>query len=297
MLPVLAQQVNIEPRANRQQQPADEAPPAPDIRSDATLILIPIAVTDELNRPVTGLEREHFQLLEDKIEQKITSFAMEDEPIAICLVFDASGSMGGALREARTAAIEFFREANQGDEFCMVEFNDSPKLTVPLTARPQDIRSELLTTKAKGSTAIIDGVILGIHELKKSKLGRRAIVLVSDGGDNRSRYTYSELNNILRESDVLIFAIGVQGSDYDPGFLNHVAQETGGRLFVARFVAIKEVAAKIIIELRNRYIVGYTPSNTERDGKYRRVEVKLRPPRGLPKLKAQWRRGYYARQD
>jgi VWFA-related protein len=222
---------------------------------------------------------------------------MEDEPIAICLVFDASSSMGGTLRQARQAALLFFHEANPGDEFCLVEFNDSPHLGVPLTDDPRNIRTELMMTRAKGSTALVDGVILGIHELKKSKLTRKAIVLVSDGGDNHSRYTPRELQSIVKESEALIFSIAVLGSDYDPAFLRGLADQTGGRMFIAAQVSVAEVAAKIIIELRNRYVLGYSPTNPARDGQYRKVELKLKPPRGLPKLNAHWRRGYYARQN
>ena len=294
---LFAQQVQIQPRAPRKGTEPEQEAPTPDIRSDSTLVLIPVAVTDELNRPITGLEAENFQVFEDKVEQKISSFAMEDEPIALCLVFDTSGSMGGTLGQSRAAAVEFFRLANPEDQFCLVEFSDSPRVAVPLTSTPSTIRTELLFTKSRGSTAVVDGVILGLHELKKSKLARKAIVLVSDGGDNHSRYTPRELQNIVRESDALIFSIGILGSDYDPGFLKGLAEETGGRLFVARQVSLPELADKITIELRNRYVLGYTPANSTRDGQYRKVEVKLKPPRGLPKLKAQWRRGYYSRQD
>jgi Ca-activated chloride channel homolog len=293
---LVGQQVQINPRS-RTAEVTGDGPAAPDLRADTSLVLIPVAVTDEINRPITGLERENFRLLEDKVPQTISSFAMEDEPVALCLVFDASGSMGDALKEARQAASYFFRESNPGDQFCLVEFSDSPRLTVPLTDDPAHIRTELLMTKAKGSTALIDGVILGLQQLRKSKLSRRALVLVSDGGDNRSRYTASELHNIIRESDSLIFSIAVAGSDYDPGFMQRIAEDTGGRLFVAQSVSIVDVAKKIVIELRNRYILGYSSTNPARDGKFRKVEVQLKPPRGLPPLKAQWRRGYYAPQN
>jgi len=275
------------------------------IRIDKTLVLINVTVTDPLNRFVTGLEKEHFRLFEDKIEQTITQFSSEDAPISIGLVFDTSGSMGSKLQKSRQAASEFFKTANPSDEFFLVQFNDRPELTVPFTTDTDRLQSTLTFTQSKGRTALLDSVYLAMHEMKKAHNPRKALLIISDGGDNSSRYTETEIKNAVREADVQIFAIGIFESFGNrgrtpeeaagPGLLNELAEQTGGREYAVENVAeLPDIAAKIGVELRNEYILGYTPKNRERDGKYRRVQVKLNQPRGLPPLHAYFRLGYYA---
>jgi VWFA-related protein len=276
-----------------------------DIRVDRTVVLINVTVTDPLNRFVTGLEKEHFRLFEDKVEQEITQFSSEDAPISIGLVFDTSGSMGSKLQKSRQAAAEFFKTANPADEFFLVQFNDRPELTVPFTTDTDKIQSTLTFTQSKGRTALLDSVYLAMHEMKKAHNPRKALLIISDGGDNSSRYTETEIKNAVREADVQIFAIGIFESMGNrgrtpeeasgPSLLNELAEQTGGREYAVENVAeLPDIAAKIGIELRNEYILGYSPKNHERDGKYRRVQVKLNQPRGLPPLKAYFRLGYYA---
>jgi Ca-activated chloride channel homolog len=284
-------------------KPADSR--SVDIRINKTLVLINVTVTDPLNRFVTGLEKDHFRLFEDKVEQSISEFSSEDAPISIGLVFDTSGSMGPKLQKSRQAAAEFFKTANPADEFFLVQFNDRPELAVPFTTDTDKIQSALTFTQSKGRTALLDSVYLAMHEMKKAKNPRKALLIISDGGDNSSRYTETEIKNAVREADVQIFAIGIfesmggRGRTAEeaagPGLLNDLAEQTGGRPYAVENVAeLPDIAAKIGIELRNEYILGYTPKNGERDGKYRRVQVKLNQPRGLPPLKAFFRLGYYA---
>ncbi len=281
-----------------------EARPS-NLRVNKTLVLINVTVTDPLNRFVTGLEKEHFRLFEDKVEQDITQFSSEDAPISIGLVFDTSGSMGPKLQKSRQAANEFFKTANPSDEFFLVQFNDRPELTVPFTTDTDKLQSTLTFTQSRGRTALLDSVYLAMHEMKKAKNPRKALLIISDGGDNSSRYTETEIKNAVREADVQIFAIGIFESGANrgrtpeeaagPSLLNELAEQTGGREYAVENVAeLPDIAAKIGIELRNEYILGYTPKNRERDGKYRKVVVKLNQPRGLPPLKAYFRLGYYA---
>jgi VWFA-related protein len=276
-----------------------------DIRVDKTLVLINVTVTDPLNRFVTGLEKEHFRLFEDKVEQKILQFSSEDAPISIGLVFDTSGSMGPKLQKSRQAAAEFFKTANPADEFFLVQFNDRPELMVPFTTDTDKLQSRLTFTQSHGRTALLDSVYLAMHEMKKAHNPRKALLIISDGGDNSSRYTETEIKSAVREADVQIFAIGIfeamanRGRTPEeasgPSLLNELAEQTGGREYAVENVAeLPDIAAKIGIELRNEYILGYTPKNRERDGKYRRVQVKLNQPRGLPPLRAFFRLGYYA---
>ena len=182
------------------------------IRVDATLVLVPVEVSDALNRPVSGLEKENFHVFDDKVEQKIVSFAMEDDPIAVGLVFDVSGSMAHDIPQTRQAAYTFFKTANPEDEFCMVVLASEAKLVVPLTARPGEIGNQLVFARPGGSTALLDGIYLGLNEVRKSKKLRKALVIISDGGDNNSRYTEAEVASAIRETDTLIYAIGVFGN-------------------------------------------------------------------------------------
>ena len=191
------------------------------IRVDTTLILVPVTVNDPLNRPVSGLEKENFRVFEDKVQQPITQFAMDDEPVAVGLVFDTSGSMGDKLQRSRMAAREFFRIANPEDEFFLVEFDNAPRLRVPLTSDTGTIENELIFSKSKGSTALLDAIYLALHEMKRSKKNKKALLMISDGGDNHSRYSQKEVTNVVRESDVLIYSIGVFGGGTTP-------EEVGG---------------------------------------------------------------------
>src|ERR1039457_3214939 len=167
----------------------------------ASRCLVPVSVCDPFNRPVTGLEKDHFKLYDDKVEQTVTHFAMDDEPVAVGLVFDISGSMGPKLRTSREAAAQFFKTANPEDEFFLVEFNDTPRLVVPLGREVPDIQNQLTFAQSKGRTALLDAVFLALHELKKSQKNRKALLIISDGGDNCSRYSETEVRNLVRESD------------------------------------------------------------------------------------------------
>lgn len=296
--------VAIEPRRSTAPPKTLETRQA-NIRVDTNLVLIPVTVTDPLNRFVTGLDRADFRLYEDKVEQSISQFASDDAPLSIGLVFDASGSMGAKLAKSRQAAAQFFKTANPEDEFFLVQFNDRPELAVPFTHQTEEIQNRLAFTQAKGRTALLDGVYIAMDHMKKAKNARKAILILSDGGDNSSRYTESEVKNAVREADVQIYAIGIfepvhaRGRTAEelsgPGLLSELAEQTGGRHFAVENInELPDVAAKIGIELRNQYVIGYSPSNLHRDGKYRRVTIKINQPRGLPPLRPFWRQGYYA---
>ena len=276
-------------------------PERANIRVDTTLILVPVSVNDPLNRPVSGLEKENFRVFEDKVPQPITQFAMDDEPVAVGLVFDTSGSMGDKLQRSRMAAKEFFRIANPEDEFFLVEFDNAPKLRVPLTSDTGTIENELIFSKSHGSTALLDAIYLALHEMRRSKKNKKALLVISDGGDNHSRYSpegSDQPGARKRRADLFHRRLRRRhhagGSRRRLSLLAHISEQTGGRLFEANPVELPDIAKKIGIELRNRYILGYSPQNQVRDGKYHRITVQVVPPRGLPKLSAHWRLGYNA---
>ncbi len=295
--------VSIEPRA-KPAKPGEVAPRS-NIRVDTVLVQIPVTVTDPLNRFVTGLEADNFRIFEDKQEQKLVQFSAEDAPLAVGIVFDCSGSMGSKLEKSRQAVAQFFKTANPDDEFFLVQFSDKPEMVSGFTKNTEEIQNKLTFTQSKGKTALLDGIYMAIHEMRKGHNPRKALLVISDGGDNNSRYTESEIKNLVREADVQIYAIGIyepvssRGRTAEelagPGLLSEIAEQTGGRQFaVENLNELPDIAAKIGIELRNQYVLFYTPKNQERDGKYRRVQVKLVQPRGLPPLRAFWRTGYYA---
>jgi VWFA-related protein len=301
--PAFLGQVKTEPRPKLGVPPAESRPPA-SLRIDTNLVLVPVSVCDPQNRPVTGLEKEHFRVLDDHVEQTITHFSMDDEPVAVGLVFDISGSMGSKLQKSRQAAAEFFRTSNIEDEYFLTEFNDQPKLVVPLTRNVEEIQNQLTWAQSKGRTALLDAIFLSMNEMKKSKKNRKALLIISDGGDNSSRYTESEVKNLVRENDVLIYAIGVFESGggrlrtseeaSGPGLLNELCDQTGGRHLPADASELPDIAAKIGVELRNRYVLGYSPTSRLRDGRYHTLQVRVVPPKGLPALRPYFRRGYYA---
>ena len=303
LAPVVRAQVSIEPRPKPSVRA--DAVPKSNIRVDSTLVLIPVTVTDPMNRFVTGLEKENFKIFEAGKEQDLTQFSSEDAPISVGVVFDCSGSMGSKLDKSRQAVAQFFKTANPEDEFFLVQFHDSAELIQPFTTSLEEIQNRLTFTNSKGRTALLDAVYLALHEMKKARNPRKALLVISDGGDNNSRYTEGEIKNLVKEADTQIYAIGIYESVSSrgrtaeelagPGLLTDISEQTGGRQYaIENLNELPDVASKIGVELRNQYILGYAPQNRERDGKYRRVQVKLEQPRGLPPLRAFWRLGYYA---
>lgn len=288
----------------RSQTPVAETRERP-IRVDVELVLVNVSVIDPYNRFVTGLEKEHFQIFEDKKKQNVLHFSNEDVPISIGLLFDASGSMSGKMDKARMAVQQFFRTANPQDEFFLIDFNDRPHHVVDFTRDADLLQSKLSFTEAKGRTALLDAIYLGLNEMRKASHSRKVLLVISDGGDNHSRYTERDIKRVVREADVQIYAVGIY-EPYSsrsrtpeelagPSLLTEIAEMTGGRQFpVENLNDLPDIARKIGRELRNLYVVGYSPSNSKRDGKWRKIQVKLSPPRGLPPLHLYNKAGYYA---
>jgi len=298
--------VNIEPRADRRNPgwgTADRS--APDIRVNSDLVLIPVMVTDRQDRLITGLERDHFRLWDEKTEQIISHFASEDVPVSVGLVFDCSGSMTSKLAESRAAVAEFLRSANPEDEFSLVTFNDRAELAVPFTSEIGEIQNRMIFITSRGRTALLDGIMLSMNEMGRAKHRRKAILIISDGGDNHSRYSTREVKERLRESDIQVYSIGIAGSpsvqfrtmeEQDgPALLDDIAKQTGGRLFQVNDIAeLKGIAVKISNALRNQYVLGYVPTAGMRDGKYHRVRVRIAQPKGEPSFRTSFRSGYLA---
>ena len=275
------------------------------IHVHSDLVQIPVTVLDRDDTSVLGLEKEHFRLFEDKVEQAITHFALEDAPISMGFVFDASASMRDKMQKSREAVTRFLSTANVEDEFFLIQFSDRIEPLADLTRSTEEVKKQLMFIRPGGRTALLDAIEFSIRRMQKANNARRAIIIVSDGGDNCSRSTISELKNLVREMDIQIYALGILNpldarsqtpeELAGPALLHAVAKQSGGRLFeIEDLNQLPEVASKIGNALRAQYVLGYAPKGMSRDGKYHRVEVKLAPPRGSRKLQAFWRRGYYA---
>jgi Ca-activated chloride channel family protein len=272
------------------------------IRMNVDMVLVPVTITDPMNRLVTGLEQEDFTVFENGGQQKIISFASEDAPVTIGIIFDLSGSMTSKLVRARESILQFIKTANPQDEFFVIGFNDRPELIEDFTNSVEDIQARLATVRSGHRTALLDAIYFGLAKMKDARHERKALLVVSDGGDNRSRYTEGEVRSQVREADVEIYSIGIFDAyaatpeeRTGPALLDEVSEETGGRMFrVDDLAEMGDIAEKISTELRNQYMVGYRPKDLTRDGKWRKVKVKVNPPPGLPPLTVHARTGYYA---
>jgi Ca-activated chloride channel family protein len=285
--------------------PAVKIVPGKVIRTDVDLALVNVTVTDPYNRLVTGLEQDNFRVSEDGTEQEIVSFSSEDVPISIGVIFDFSGSMSNKVDKAREAAVQFFKTANPQDEFFLVSFNERAELTSTFTNSVEDLQSRMMLTAPKGRTALLDAIYLGLSQMRGAHNAKRALLILSDGGDNHSRYNENDIKRLVKEADTQLYAIGL----FDPlGYRNRTMEElngpslladitelTGGRVFAVEHLNdLPDIASKIGMELRNQYVLGYHPSNKAHDARWRKVKIKLRPPRGLPPLTVYNKTGYYA---
>ena len=272
------------------------------IRVDVNLVLVPMTVTDPMNRLVTGLDKENFQVFDDNVGQTIKSFSTDDAPVSIGIVFDLSGSMSSKFRRSQKALTAFLRTSNPKDEFFVVGFNDRPAVIVDYTSEVDDVEARMVMLKPEKRTALIDAVYLAVDKLKEAKYERKALLIISDGGDNRSRYTEGELRRAVRESDLQIYSIGIfdqyaptPEEQTGPILLSDMCDATGGRMFRVTDVGdLEDIAARISAELRNEYVIGYRPSEMKTNGNWRKLKIRLIPPPGLPPLTVHNRQGYYA---
>ena len=272
------------------------------LKVDVDLVLVPVTITDPMNRLVTGLEKDNFQLYEGSSQQEIRSFSSEDAPVSLGVIFDSSGSMSSKMDRAKEAVVEFFKTANPQDEFFMITFSDEPETVSDFTNSVDEIQNKLVFAVPRHRTALLDAIYMGVSKMRQAKYAKKALLIISDGGDNHSRYTENEIKSLVKEADVMIYAIGI----YDryasameerlgPQLLSEITELTGGRAFtIDNPNDLADVATKIGVELRNQYVLGYRPAKVVRDGKWRKIKVKLLPPKGLPPLRVYARTGYYA---
>ena len=275
------------------------------VHADSRLVLVPVSVTDPMQRFVTGLNRDNFEVYEGTKPQRIQNFSSEDVPVSLGIILDVSGSMNDKMPRVREAVNQFCEASNPQDEFFLVTFSDEPRLVVDFTSNPEDLKKELVFTQPKGRTSLLDAIYLGLRKMKNAKYGKRALLVISDGGDNHSRYGEREIKGLAKESDVMIYSIGVFDRYVPtpeelrgPSLLTDVAEPTGGRAFtVDNPNLMPPIARHIGMELRTQYVLAYRPQEAPRKSTWRKIRVRLRLPRKFPFLQAHAKTGYYASAD
>jgi VWFA-related protein len=272
--------------------PREKRPTNSNIRLDVKMILVPITVMDLTDRPVENLGANAFRVYEDDVEQKIVSLSKEEGPVSVGFVFDASSSMKNRM-DRSVAAVQQFLETNMpGDEYFLVRFADQPTLVTGFTSNPNDILQELAAIQPQGWTSLNDAICMGVQQMKRAKNSRRALFVLTDGGDNNSRYTESEVKNLVVESDLRAYSVGLFER---PRFLEKLAAQTGGQAVWAHSLKdLPDAIDRISREFRNQYMIGYSSNNPHNDGKYRKVKVELIESPLHRALHLFWRRGYFA---
>jgi VWFA-related protein len=282
------QEVAITPRA----RPQNVSLPRANLRADVQMVQIPVTVTDLRGKPLTDLHQADFRVFEDEVEQPIAAFFTSDTPISAGVVFDSSRSMKSRLKEARTAVDQFLNTGSDGDEYFLIRFSDRAQLLSGFTQDASQISRELGGIEAGGWTALNDSIVLAAHESHKAHNQRRMLLVLSDGGDNNSRYSVGEMISMLREADVRVYAISIYERST---LLERVCEETGGRAIRVRKLAeLPEAMSQLSLEMRSEYVVGYTPETPNNDGRYHRVRIAVQPPAGMARVRTSWRHGYIA---
>jgi len=279
----------------------DKLPDNPPVfKVDVETVFVKVSVSDPLNRYVTGLSKEHFRVFEDKVEQEIMHFEQESAPISVGIIFDISGSMkeNSNIKKAKGAIARFLEFGKPEDEYLLITFNQSTKLVRDFSQKASTLQNDIVFQKPGGNTSLYDAVYMGLSYVMEGNNEKKALILITDGEDNSSRYSAREIREFAKESDVQIYSIGQLGNmGYGMSIIRDIVGITGGRAFFpSNFNELDYYIDLIHAELRNQYVIGYRPSNKVHDGKWRRIKVKLEAPEGLPKLKIHAREGYYAPQ-
>ena len=302
--PASAAAQSIMPAQAKHDTPGQPILQGQSVHIDVNLALVNVTVTDPYDRAVTGLESDNFRVFENNREQEIRYFSSEDVPISIGVIFDLSGSMANKVGKAKEATLQFFKTANPQDEFLLVGFTDHAELISAFSNSADDLQKRLSFSAAKGRTALLDAIYLGLSEMRTARNGKRALLIISDGGDNNSRYNEKDIKRIVREANTQLYSIGIfDPLEYrnrtpeelnGPSLLNEITELSGGRAFsVGNINDLPDIASKIGEELRNQYILGYRPSDKSHDARWRKIKIKLRAPKGLPPLSVSAKTGYY----
>jgi Ca-activated chloride channel family protein len=256
----------------------------------------------QTGRPVTGMKREHFEVYEDRVQQELQYFSAEDVPLSVGIIFDVSGSMKERMSVARDAAVAFLQTGSPQDEHFLIPFSGRAEIAQDFTSDISRLQNQLIFTPAQGMTALYDAVYLGLEKVQDGRNPKKALLMITDGQDNRSRYTFSNVREYVRESDVQLYAIGIVDSYNSQlglgrtgrALIEELADVTGGRSFFPNSVfELEDITTRIAVELKNQYVIGYISSNRDTSGEWRDIQVQVNPPRGAPRLSVRAKRGYY----
>ncbi|MET0753732.1 MAG: VWA domain-containing protein [Pyrinomonadaceae bacterium] len=290
--------------ASHAQTPQPTPLPNEEIKVKVDLVTLTLTVTDIYGRYVSGLTKEAFTIFDNNQEQEITYFSDADAPISIGILFDVSDSMSGEkIAKARTALERFINTSHPSDEYFLIAFNNKAQLLLDRTRDGEAVLRKLTLVEPRNNTALYDACYLGVEKVTRGAHQKKALLIISDGQDNASRYNFGEVRRLLKESDVVVYAVGIlDGSDSSSmtgmqgqAFLDELTSVTGGKSFYPQTnVEMDEIFERIALELRHQYSIGYTPKDFQPDGKYHKVKVKVKPPRGLPRLTIRSREGYFA---
>ena len=274
------------------------------VKVKTDLVTLTLTVTDLYGRYVSGLGKSAFTILDNNQEQEISFFSDSDAPVSVGILFDISGSMSGdKIAKARKALSRFIVTSHPNDEYFLIAFNSRAQLLLDRSRDGEAVLRKLTLVEPKSNTALYDAVYLGIEKVTRGTHQKRAMLIISDGQDNASRYNFGEVRRLMKESDVVTYSVGIMdGRDASSSmgmqgqaFLDEISSVTGGKAFYPQSdVELDEIFERIALELRHQYSIGYTPKDFDPNGKWRKVKVKVKPPRGLPRLTVRAREGYYA---
>lgn len=292
-----------QPGVRCQQQRPDTDQDKNVIKQRTSLVVVNVSVTDKQYRQISGLNKEHFEIFEDKVRQQIEFFSDDDKPASVGIIFDLSGSMNNKISRARDAIKAFIDTCHSQDDFFLVGFNERAMLLAELSDG-RNILDKLSLAEPRGQTALYDATYLGVEKVKEGRHDKRAVLIVSDGQDNASRYNYGELRKLLKEADVQVYCIGILEEGVAAGsvldrqgqvILEELAHSTGGMAFFPSSSSeLEDSVTRIALTLRHQYSIGYVPFNDQRDGKWRKIKVRVNAPKGLPSLIVRAKEGYYA---
>jgi Ca-activated chloride channel homolog len=300
---LLAMSVLILPAIARSRyQPIE---PESAFRTSSDLVLINARVLDGRGHPLNGLEAGRFHLFEGGVEQKLVAFNQGDVPVSIVLVFDDSNSMKGMLGRSREAVSLLLKAANPEDEFALVEFSERPSLALNWTDDPSQVHDYLTHVEPHGTTALLDAIVLGGSVARRAHNPRRVLVVISDGGDNHSRYGVAAVKRYLLEAGVEVYAVNIlndfpqpTGTADGPLLLGGICWAEGGEsVEIEHYTKLADVIEQVAREIRSQYILSYQLSTLGRPGKYHRVNLKVSPPPGTGRVFVSWRHGYYEPRD
>lgn len=292
------------PKDNRSGKQGSSLLDAQPLRADVNLVLVPVTVRDAQNRPVLDLQQNNFNLFENKDQQDLQYFSKEDSPISVGVILDFSKSMSNKLDVERLAVQEFFNNANSQDDYFVIAVSDRPHLIADSTDSIDDLQRRMAETIPNGNTALLDGIFVGLKKMRSARYSRRALLVISDGGDNHSYYNAKQIKRLAEEADVMIYSIGIFDNMPVPVFktieeklgqslLTGITELTGGYTMAAdKREKVPQIAAAISRTLREQYVLAYRPKHDQHDGKWKKIKVQVIAPQNSLQLHVDYKRGY-----